>query len=69
MSKDRLSFIQWETLGNQIANSINNLPIAIRNQIADVENIDILIPNKLMVGGNNNRSPVGAWLLVTNQIE
>ena len=25
----RLSILQWETLGDQIANSINNLPIAI----------------------------------------
>ena len=29
--KERLSVIQWETLGDQIANSINNLPIAIGN--------------------------------------
>ena len=26
---DRLSIIQWETLGDQVANSINNLPIAL----------------------------------------
>ena len=41
LSKDRLSFIQWENLGNQIANSINNLPIAIGNQVVEVKNIDI----------------------------
>ena len=29
--KTRLSIIQWETLGDQIANSINNMPIALGN--------------------------------------
>ena len=34
----RLSMIQWETLGDQVANSVNNQPIAIGNIVEDVEN-------------------------------
>ena len=37
----RLSIIQWETLGDQIANSINNLPITLGNIIQDLVNLDI----------------------------
>ena len=37
----RLSMIQWETLGDQVANIINNQPIAIGNIVQDIENLDI----------------------------
>ena len=53
----RLSVMQWETLGIQIANSINNLPIGIGNKTQDIENLDILTPNRLILGRNNNRAP------------
>ena len=45
MHNERLSIIQWETLGDQIANSINNLPIALGNVVQDLENLDLLTPN------------------------
>ena len=54
---NRLSIIQWETLGQQIANSINNLPIGLGNKTENLENLDILTPNRLLLGRNNNRSP------------
>ena len=60
-----MSSIQWETLGDQIANIINNLPIALGNIVQDLENLDILTPNRLMLARNNNRCPVGV-LTVTN---
>ena len=56
----KMSTIQWETFGDQVANSINNLPIAIGNITQDIENLDILTPNRLMLGRNNNRSPAGS---------
>ena len=56
---DRLSVIQWETLGDQIANSINNLPIGVGNVVDDLENLDILTPNRLIVARNNDRCPIG----------
>ena len=55
--KERLSVIQWETLGDQIPNSINNLPIAIGNVTQDLENLD-LTPNRLILARNNDRCPV-----------
>ena len=35
----RLSIIRWETLGDQVANSVNNQPIAIGNVVQEVENL------------------------------
>ena len=66
--KKRLSIIQWETLGNQIANSINNMPIALGNSVHNLENLDILTPNRLMLGRNNDRCPVGA-VTVTSDVK
>ena len=61
---DRLSILEWETLGDQIANSVNNLPVATVNMSVDLENLDILTPSRLLLGGNNHKSPSGP-LLVT----
>ena len=33
LHKNRLSIIQWETLGDRIANTINNLPISLGNDV------------------------------------
>ena len=63
LQNHRLSIIQWESLGDQIANSINNLPIAIGNVVKDLENLDILTPNRLMLARNNSRCPAGAVLV------
>ena len=59
MHGERLSILQWETVGSEIANSINDLPIAVGNVVANLENIDLLTPNRLRLGRNNQRSPVG----------
>ena len=53
----RLSVIQWETLSQQIANSINNMPIGLKNKVELLENLDVLTPNRLILGRNNNRNP------------
>jgi hypothetical protein len=55
----RLSVLQWETLCSEVANSINNLPIAIGNETEDLESLDLITPNRLRLGRNNDRSPVG----------
>ena len=55
-----MSIIQCETLGDQIANSINNMPIALGNIDHNLENLDILTPNLLMLGRNYDRYHVGA---------
>ena len=57
VQNERLSHIQWETLMHQISNSINNLPIGLKNLTSDLENLDLITPNRLILGRNNNRSP------------
>ena len=68
LNNQRLSLIQWETLGSQIANSINNLPLGLGNKVADLENLDLLTPNRLLLGRNNSRSPT-APLVLSNDIK
>ena len=60
LSNERLSLIQWETLGYQVANSINNHPIAIGSETKGLENLDVITPNRLILARNNSRCPVGA---------
>ena len=61
----RLSILQWESLGDQIANEINNLPLGTVRNTPSLEDLDILTPNRLLLGRNNERSPSGP-LLMTN---
>ena len=60
-----LSILQWETLGQQICNSINNVPIGVGNKSEMLENLDILTPNRLILGRNNSRCPT-APLIIKN---
>ena len=57
VQNEKLSQIQWETLMHQISNSINNLPIGLKNSTSDLDNLDLITPNRLILGRNNNRSP------------
>ena len=57
----RLSLMQWETLSSIIANSINDLPIAIGSKV-DLENLDLITPNRLLLSRNNDRGPVGEMI-------
>ena len=50
----KLSTIGWETLGADIANCINDLSIGVVNAKADIDNLDLLTPNRLMLGRNND---------------
>ena len=62
----RLSILQWETIISAIANNINNLPIAVRNVKSDFEIIDLITPNRLLLGRNNERSPIQPVSVSTN---
>ena len=64
----RLSVLQWETLSAEIANSINNHPIAIGNETEDLECLDLITPNRLRLGRNNDRSPIGS-LDISNGVD
>ena len=63
ITNHRLSVIEWETMGSKIANSINNLPLALGNITSDYESMDLLTPNRLLLGRNNNRSPTGDMMV------
>ena len=55
----KFSILQWETVGAEIANTMNDLPLALGNIVSDFEYMDLITPNRLKLGRNNNRSPVG----------
>ena len=59
--------IHWKSLGDQVANSINNLPIGIGNASKDLENIDLITPNRLLFARNNDRCPAGT-LNISNDL-
>ena len=63
VEKNHLSVLQWESLGQQISNSINNVPIGIGNKCDMLENLDILTPNRLVLGRNNSRCPTAPLLM------
>ncbi|XP_066924707.1 uncharacterized protein [Clytia hemisphaerica] len=63
MHNKRLSIIQWETMAAILTNSINDAPIAVRNVKGNFEMGDLLTPNRLILGRNNNRAQVVPYLL------
>ena len=65
INNQRLSLMQWETLSAVIANTINDLPICVGSK-TDVENLDLITPNRLLLGRNNERSPVGDMIMTSD---
>ena len=65
LHNERLSIMQWETTASQISNSINDLPLALPYSSSDLEYLDLITPNRLRLGRNNERSPASV-LNVTN---
>ena len=59
MLNERLSVIQWETCAAEIENRINDLPLALGNLVSDFETMDLITPNRLKLGRNNDGSPSG----------
>ena len=68
MQNERLSLLQWETIAAVVTNSINDMPIAIRNTKSSFEMADLITPNRLLLGRNNDRSPNG-MLSVENDFD
>ena len=59
----RLSVLQWETVAASISNNINNMPLSLGNSKSNLDSLDILTPNRLRLGRNNNRSPEGPFTI------
>ena len=54
-------------MGNSIiANAIIDLPIGLDNMISDYENMDLITPNRLRLGRNNDRSPAATMEVTGN---
>lgn len=61
IQNERLSVLQWETFGYRASNAINDLPLGVRGYDGTLESIEIITPNRLRLGRNNERSPVGTF--------
>lgn len=66
VQNQRLSILHWETLASSISNPINNLPLAIRNSKGDFEVLDLITPNRLLLGRNNDRCPTQVLKVVND---
>ena len=66
ITNKRFSILEWETLAAEISNTINNLPLAIGNITGDLDNLDLITPNRLRLGRNNDRSPTGPLTVSNN---
>ena len=52
-----LSIVQWDTLMAQKANNINKMPIGLKYRTSNLDNLDLITPNRLLLGRNNGRCP------------
>ena len=58
--------IQWETCAAEIANRINYLPLELGNIVSDFKAMDLITPNRLKLGQNNDRSPSGCVKIISD---
>jgi len=58
--------LKFESLSAVIANGINNLPLALGDITGDFECMDLITPNRLLLGRNNERSPDGIMVHCEN---
>ena len=57
--KMKLSVLGYETSFVWIANELNNLPLCLGSNTKDLEALDLLTPNRLLLGRNNDRALLG----------
>ena len=70
LSGERLTSLGWQTVFDSAANAVNNLPIAreassMSGVKQDVDNMDLVTPNRLKFGRNNDMAPL-APAVITN---
>jgi hypothetical protein len=54
--ENKLSILSYETAFSFISNELNNLPLARGKDYRDLGHLDLLTPNRLIMGRNNRRS-------------
>ena len=69
ISNQRLSVLQWETSAAEVSNAINGLPLALGNIVSDFKNMDLITPNQLKHGRNNERSSVSPMKVAGNHLK
>ena len=63
-SSHSLTFLQWETIFSKISSELNNLPIAKPSKSSALDpQWDLITPNRLILGRNNNRDMKGWFSL------
>ena len=55
----KLDILQYETAFSYICSELNNMPLFLQNGTHEFDNIDLLTPNRLILGRNNKRAPIG----------
>lgn len=58
----KLDSLGYESAFAWISNEMNNLPICLGSRYKDLSHLDLISPNRLLLGRNNRRSPVGCTL-------
>ena len=61
----RLDIMGYETAFSWVCNEINNMPICLGSRYRDLENLDLITPNRLTLGRNNRRSLSGCATIST----
>ena len=54
-----LDILNYETAFSFCANELNNIPVCLGSRYRGLSHQDLLSPNRLLMGRNNTRSPVG----------
>ena len=54
-----MSILQYVTAFSFISNELNNVPICLGDKYTNLDNLDLITPNRLILGRNNSRAPVG----------
>ena len=55
--KTTVSLLQWETLIQYITNTVNKLPIGLGNRVASLEELDLITPDRLLLGRKTQDHP------------
>ena len=55
----KLSVMGYQTAFTFIANELNNVPLCLGGNYKNLDHLDLITPNRLLLGRNNQRAPVG----------
>ena len=65
-TKSKTILVQRESVAAEIPNSVHGLVLTMRNLVNDFKNMEVITPNRLRLGRNNDRSPVSSMKVTGN---